>query len=174
MTTTHAARGAGRPRLVLARTTEDRQFPLESDCVLIGSAPDNDIVLPGIEPQHARIDHDEHDEYVLTLLGPGEMNALSRSDDSRSEVLRTGAQFTMGEWTLVFMREEFADHGRPYGGRQGGELSDQPLQPPRPDHRAQWTSESADEPGRRQSTSDDGGGTGAQSGDVDSEQNRVD
>ncbi|MGO1547519.1 MAG: hypothetical protein ACTHXL_09220, partial [Microbacterium gubbeenense] len=50
--------------------------------------------------------------------------------------LRTGASFTAGPWRFVFQREEFADHGRPFGGRQGGELSDQPPQRRRPDYTA--------------------------------------
>ena len=39
-------------------------------------------------------------------------------------------------WILVFGREEFADHGRPYGGREGGEFDVQPPQPGRPDYTA--------------------------------------
>jgi hypothetical protein len=32
---------------------------------------------------------------------------------------------------LTFVREEYADHGRPYGGRIGGELGRQRRQPSR-------------------------------------------
>ncbi|MFY9679907.1 MAG: FHA domain-containing protein, partial [Glutamicibacter protophormiae] len=38
-------------------------------------------------------------------------------------VLRSGARIELGGWRLVFYREEYADHGRPYGGRNGGELA---------------------------------------------------
>jgi hypothetical protein len=34
-------------------------------------------------------------------------------------ILRTGALITLGSWRLAFFREEFADHGRPFGGRDG-------------------------------------------------------
>jgi hypothetical protein len=34
--------------------------------------------------------------------------------------LRTAARVEVGRWTMSFFREEFADHGRPYGGRIGG------------------------------------------------------
>ena len=34
-------------------------------------------------------------------------------------------------WTMTFYREEYADHGRPYGGRIGGELGHQRPQPGR-------------------------------------------
>src|SRR5690606_37925418 len=114
-TTTHAAWGAGRPRLAVAHSPEQREFMLDDDEMLIGSAPDSAIVLPGIDPIHARIVHTADDEYVLTLVGEGTMNALSDDEDEPTEVLRHGAIFTMGEWTLVFMRDEYADHGRPYG-----------------------------------------------------------
>jgi predicted GNAT family acetyltransferase len=43
----------------------------------------------------------------------------------------------MGAWRLVFARDEFADHGRPYGGRNGGEGAHQRRQAPRPDYAAQ-------------------------------------
>ena len=29
----------------------------------------------------------------------------------------------MGSWRLAYFREEFADHGRPFGGRSGGEFA---------------------------------------------------
>ena len=48
----------------------------------------------------------------------------------------TGAQFTIGDWMLVFSRDEYADHGRPYGGRNGGEGTHQERQPERPDYPA--------------------------------------
>jgi hypothetical protein len=45
--------------------------------------------------------------------------------------LRTGALITLGPWRLAFFREEFADHGRPFGGRMGGEFAVQRPQPAR-------------------------------------------
>ncbi|MGM7666073.1 hypothetical protein [Microbacterium sp. A93] len=96
-------------------------------------------MLTDADPVHATITHDDQDEYVLALRGEGEMNSNPDTDNlgGKSEILRTGARFTVGPWTLVFSREEFADHGRPYGGREGGELSDQPSQPERPDYSAE-------------------------------------
>ena len=43
----------------------------------------------------------------------------------------TGTGVDLGEWHLSFFREEYADHGRPYGGRIGGELGHQRPQPSR-------------------------------------------
>ena len=136
--TTHAEWGAGNPRLRITRDDERTEFALEADEVKIGSAAGNELRLADTDPVHATITHDDRDEYVLTLHGEGEMNASAGADATHpgddTETLRTGARFTAGPWTLVFARDEFADHGRPYGGRKGGEYSDQPLQPPRPDY----------------------------------------
>ena len=48
-----------------------------------------------------------------------------------SAILRTGCGIDLGEWHLSFFREEYADHGRPYGGRIGGEFGHQRPQPSR-------------------------------------------
>lgn len=137
-TTTHAEFGAGNPRLRITREDDRTEFRLNDDLVRIGSAAGNELVLGDTDPVHATIAHDERDEYVLTLHGEGEMNAVAETSGThggeRTETLRTGARFTAGPWTLVFARDEFADHGRPFGGRLGGEYSDQPTQPPRPDY----------------------------------------
>lgn len=137
-TTTHAEWGAGNPRLRITREDERTEFRLVDDLVRIGSAAGNELVLGETDPVHATIAHDERDEYVLTLHGEGEMNASAETSGThggeRTETLRTGARFTAGPWALVFARDEFADHGRPWGGRLGGEYSDQPPQPPRPEY----------------------------------------
>lgn len=137
-TTTHAAWGAGNPRLFVRSDEERMTQPLTTGELTIGSAEGSGLQLPGIDAHHATIVHDERDEYVLTLHGEGEMNANPQSaathPGERSETLRTGASFTAGPWRFVFDREEFADHGRPFGGREGGEGSDQQPQPPRPDY----------------------------------------
>lgn len=149
-TTTHAEWGAGDPHLRVSRGDERFVYHLVTDEVRIGSAEGNELRLAETDPLHATITHDERDEYVLTLHGKGEMNANPRTaetgvgsdvgagsgsgTDTNTEILRTGARFTAGGWTLVFGRAEFADHGRPFGGREGGELDDQPPQPARPDY----------------------------------------
>lgn len=137
-TTTHAEYGAGSPHLRITREQERTEFALDADVVRIGTAAGNELRLPDTDPLHATVTHDERDEYVLELHGEGEMSAsagvAATHGGERTMTLRTGARFTAGPWTFVFGREEFADHGRPYGGRLGGELSDQPPQPPRPDY----------------------------------------
>lgn len=137
-TTTHAEWGAGNPRLLISSETDRWEYQLTSGLVRIGSNENADIVLAGTEPLHATVQHDERDEYVVTLHGSGEMNAnpaaAATHDGDRTETLRTGARFTAGPWTLVFQRDEFADHGRPFGGREGGEGEHQLPQPARPDY----------------------------------------
>lgn len=138
-TTTHAEWGAGDPHLRITRGDDRSVFHITTDTVHIGAAAGNELRLAETDPVHATIVHDDRDEYVLTLHGEGEMNAnphaVETGPGERSEILRTGAHFTAGPWTLVFGREEFADHGRPFGGREGGEFDDQAPQPARPDYR---------------------------------------
>lgn len=137
-TTTHAQWGAGDPHLRITRGDDRFVFHITTDAVRIGAADGNELQLTETDPVHATIVHDDRDEYVLTMHGKGEMNASPQVAEpvagERSETLRTGARFTAGPWTLVFGREEFADHGRPFGGRQGGEFDDQLPQLVRPDY----------------------------------------
>lgn len=142
-TTTHAGWGAGDPHLLISRGDDHFVHHLTTDETTIGSGAGCDVLLADIEAVHATITHDARDEYVLTMHAPGQTNARPTSAGDavgeNAEILRTGARFTAGPWTLVFARAEFADHGRPYGGREGGELSDQPAQPARPDYTAERT-----------------------------------
>lgn len=126
-TTTHYADRGGRPRLIFVKDSEswDGKAPkvlnLVDDVVVIGSAQDSGLILEGLEPVHARIVRDDLDEYVLQAVhrvgGSAGLNA------GQEYVLRSGARIELGGWRLVFYREEYADHGRPYGGRNGGELA---------------------------------------------------
>lgn len=131
--TTHDPAHGGSPRLVLAKQDAwgaERQpiFWLGDRDTTIGSDASCDVVLAGLEPVHAWVSHDDLDEFVLHSP-----HAATRVHGAltREQVLRTGARIDLGDWQLVFAREEFADHGRPYGGRIGGELGRQRPQPPR-------------------------------------------
>ncbi|MCU1422869.1 MAG: hypothetical protein JWN36_2520 [Microbacteriaceae bacterium] len=127
-TTTHAGYGSGRPRLILGVDEADwdgeppREFGLLEPVTTIGSGADCHLRLDGLMAAHADIRHNPADEYVLFLFDVPK---------GGGEVLRTGARVELGEWRFTFFREEFADHGRPYGGRQGGELEHQQAQPDR-------------------------------------------
>ena len=136
VTTTHDPDRGGNPRLILSLgahpKASDRPtvFPLRDDVTTIGSAADCDIRLAGLEPLHAEILHDDDDEFVLTPVG-STAEARVHGAEVQSAILRTGSRIELGERVLTFFREEYADHGRPYGGRQGGELSNQRPQPSR-------------------------------------------
>lgn len=139
-TTTHDSLGGGAPRLVLAPSPytgpDERRtvFGLTGEVTTIGSAPDSDIRLPGLAPRHAEVRHDERDEYVLVRLAPPGTTRVNGALVHQA-LLRTGTGIQLGTWTLSYFREEYADHGRPYGGRIGGELGHQRPQPPRPPRR---------------------------------------
>ncbi|WP_368496450.1 FHA domain-containing protein [Herbiconiux sp. A18JL235] len=142
VTTTHYLPGSGRPRLIFVIGSENwdgrppREFDLLPDRTVIGSAADADLRLDGLAPYHAEVRHEDDDEYVLYDIEPTG-GGHAREDGPvggrppRGRILRTGARIDLGEWKLAYFREEFADHGRPYGGRLGGELSRQRKQPPR-------------------------------------------
>ena len=125
ITTTHYARGGGRPRLIFVQDAATwtgqipREVALSEDVTTIGSGPGSDVQLEGLEELHAEIRHDGQDEYVLVPHGPVS-GSVSRTGPWG---LGAGAGVQVGEGCLGVFREEFADHGRPYGGRSGGELA---------------------------------------------------
>ncbi|WP_105565325.1 FHA domain-containing protein [Microbacterium halophytorum] len=133
-TTTHGPWGSGNPHLSIRRSDHRMDFALVSGTVRLGAAPDMELIVPGAEPHHATIVHNEYDEFVLTMHGEGEMNAAPENPNERTETLRSGARFTIGGWEFVFWRAEASDHGRPYGGRNGGEGAHEHGQNPRPDY----------------------------------------
>ncbi|MHA7262781.1 FHA domain-containing protein [Arthrobacter sp. TMN-37] len=125
ITTTHYAPGGGRPRLIFVQDSArwngqvPREFALGQERTTIGSSPGSDLVLAGLDDLHAEILHDANDEYVLVPHG-----AVSGSAGGAGpSVLRTGARVQLGSWCFAFFREEYADHGRPFGGRNGGEFA---------------------------------------------------
>ena len=138
ITTTHDPRGGGHPRLIFAvgdeapAKTEQREFMLQPGVTVIGSAADADLRLGGLAGHHAEIRRDAFDEYVYVDLGTSGGSHVDGQLVS-AKTLHTGDRLELGNWTLSYYREEFADHGRPFGGREGGELSRQREQPePRP------------------------------------------
>lgn len=126
-TTTHYADGGGRPRLIFVQDSEswDGKAPkvlnIMGDSIEIGSAPENGLTLPGLEPVHARITRNDLDEFVVEAVGRVGGSAGLKPGDRYT--LRSGARMELNGWRLVFYREEYADHGRPFGGRNGGELA---------------------------------------------------
>ncbi len=132
---THDPDGGGYPRLVMAPSAhprEDERQPefLLTDRTTIGSDSSCDIVLPSLDPLHAEVRRSEGDEFVLLSLCSGSGVLVHGAVVHTEALLRTGTRMQLGPWTLTYVREEYADHGRPYGGRIGGELGRQRPQPP--------------------------------------------
>lgn len=144
ITTTHYTPGSGRPRLIFVIGSENwngqmpREFDLLPTTTVIGSRNDADLLLDGLEPLHAEIRHTADDEYILYPFGQMAGSSKTGEETGRrdgGQVLRTGARIELGPWRMAYFREEFADHGRPHGGRVGGELSRQkPQRDTRPGH----------------------------------------
>jgi hypothetical protein len=92
--------------------------------------------------------HDDADELVLedrAAAGTTRVNGLP----VERRILRTGNRVELCPWTFSYWRAEYADHGRPYGGRIGGELGHQKPQPGR--HLAPVAPDSKTGPNREES-----------------------
>lgn len=139
ISTTHDPTGGGLPRLY---------FPPEDSAgarlkvfylrpvITVGDREDADLRLPGVAAEQAVIRRDERDEYVIEPQPDGLPIRVHGSLVLKPTQLRTGARIEIGPHRMVYFRAEYADHGRPYGGRQGGEIDRQQWQPParyRPD-----------------------------------------
>lgn len=138
VTTTHDPRHGGHPRLVLSVGNRRRPeggiiHPLRGAVTRIGSAEDCDLRLPDVAPLQAEVHHRDDDEMVLVDRA-GDGSTRVHGAPVREIVLRTGCRVELGDWCFAYRRAEYADHGRPFGGRIGGELGHQRRQPdPRPD-----------------------------------------
>ncbi|MET0820612.1 MAG: FHA domain-containing protein [Aeromicrobium sp.] len=140
VTTTHdPVGGRGHPRLYLADTSDpalDRRvgvFALPTDGVVIGSGEGAGLVLAGVDDVQAEIVRTDDDEYVLIARSSTVLTTVGGRQLPR-QTLHTGSRIQLGPWRLSYVRDEFADHGRPYGGRIGGELGRQRTQP-KPENR---------------------------------------
>jgi hypothetical protein len=124
----------GHPRLVIAAGGHasvgspesvgiQRAFTLDGDVVTIGSADTQDVQLAGLEREHGVIRREaDADEWIYSDVHP---STASRVDGvlTDSAGLHHGDRLELGAVTLVFQRDEEADHGRPEGGREGGDFA---------------------------------------------------
>ncbi len=137
VTTTHDPLGGGRPRLVYYTAPPEQggartELDLRRGTTTIGSGPEDDLVLEGLAPGQLQVRRNPAtDEYEVVPVA-GESVRVHGAEVDRPVPLRTGAVVSVGRWSLTYRREEYADHGRPYGGRAGGEFARQRPQPPRP------------------------------------------
>jgi hypothetical protein len=127
---------AGHPRLVVASDGHavagsseaagvQREFVLDQDLITIGSADGQDVQMPGLEPAHGEIRRDSSEnDYVYTHVSDRGSSRVGGSQ-VHSSSLHHGDRLELGAVTLVFQRDEFADHGRlSNGGREGGQFRD--------------------------------------------------
>jgi hypothetical protein len=126
--------GAGHPRLVRATHGHaeigspeakgiENSYPLGVDVTSLGSALSCDIVLTGIDAEHAEVRREAGgDEFVYHHLSQTEASRVNGVVVVEAS-LHHGDRVSVGDWTLIYQRDEFADHGRFDGGRQGGEAS---------------------------------------------------
>ncbi|AXT86798.1 hypothetical protein C6I20_06860 [Aeromicrobium sp. A1-2] len=134
VTTTHDPAGGGNPRLYIADASDPDMpqvlgvYPLSASGTTIGSGDDVDLRLDGTDALQAEIIRTDDDEYVLVARSPHIRSTVAGQQLPR-QLLRTGARIQLGHWRLSYVRDEYADHGRPYGGRIGGELGHQRTQP---------------------------------------------
>ncbi|MEO5610202.1 MAG: FHA domain-containing protein [Ornithinibacter sp.] len=137
VTTTHtdpAGPVAGAPHLVLKSEVawageQQRVFWLDRTRTTIGSHDSCDVVLPDLEALHAVVFRDDADEFLLERRAPD--TRVHGAVVMTTATLRTGARIELGPHSFAYSREEHADHGRPFGGREGGEVGHQRSQPPR-------------------------------------------
>lgn len=126
--------GAGSPRLVQAAGGQavmgsdaaegvQHGYPLDKDSVTLGSGDTQDIRLAGLESAHGEVLREpDGDEFVYVHVGRSGTSQVNGAVVTRA-ALHHGDRLTLGDWTLVFQRDEFADHGRPDAGRQGGDFA---------------------------------------------------
>ena len=136
VTTTHDPMGGGVPRLIFSSggregledgggaSKRPMDFELLRGVTTIGSGSTCDLQLEGLTDQQVEIRRDDADEYVFVATDPSGESTVNVAP-THDMPLHTGDRLTLGPWVLSFFREEFADHGRPHGGRQGGEGSHQ-------------------------------------------------
>lgn len=141
VTTTHDPYGGGHPRLYLSDTRAPADarkvlvFHLGPGANVIGSGDDADLHLDGVDALQAVVERTADDEYELVGRGTT-IHTYVNGRELPRQLLRTGTRVEVGPWRLTYVRDEHADHGRPYGGRIGGELGrqrpqDQPTYYPR-------------------------------------------
>ena len=132
---THDPYGGGHPRLYLSDTRVPAMarkvmyFSLLPGQTVLGSADDADLHLEGVDALQAVVERTDDDEYELVARGTT-MHTFVNGQELDRQRLRTGSRVEIGPWRLTYVRDEHADHGRPYGGRIGGELGRQRAQDP--------------------------------------------
>lgn len=107
MTMAHDPHGGGWPRLIFALggtappQASQSEFGRLLGVTVIGSAPDADMRLEGLDVHHAEIRRDDRDEYLYVDLGSGAPGRVDGQEVS-GKPLRTGDRIELGDWTLSY------------------------------------------------------------------------
>jgi hypothetical protein len=103
----------------------EAEFPLEAARTTIGSGADQDIVLEGLSPEHAVIEWiAQGDEFVFAPLVSDGSATVDGAVTTTG--IHHGDRLQLGSWTLVFQRDEDADHIRTGRARIGGQHAGDP------------------------------------------------
>jgi|GEM_PF-2990634 len=131
VSSTHDVHGGGNPRLIvtfedgsdlrerLGESGQSTEFALLPGVTTFGSDPNSTIVLPLVAAHQAEVRRDDMDEYSLFDTSPDQSSSVDGRQGTE-QILHTGNRVALGPWTLIYAREEYADHGSPYGGHEGG------------------------------------------------------
>lgn len=106
--------GTGHPRLhpvhaghLYAHEVSRPAIPVRGLTMVVGSAPDADVVVPGLSGHHAEIRRTTSDEYVVRPLA-GRVTINGRPCTASS--LHTGDLVSCGPWSFSFARDASTDH----------------------------------------------------------------
>ena len=128
---THDVHGGGDPRLVasfedsidlcelLGGSRALTVLSLLPGVTTIGSDPRSSVVMPAVHPHQAEVRRDPMDEYRIFDTSP-DQSTLVDGRRATGQSLHSGDRISLGRWTFVYARAEFADHGSPFGGHSGG------------------------------------------------------
>ncbi|WP_131105849.1 FHA domain-containing protein [Ornithinimicrobium sufpigmenti] len=88
----------------------------------VGGAPEDDLFASGMQPGHLRIERDPTTDRHEVVPVPVALTLVDGQPLEVPVVLRTGTVLRAGDLEFSYVREQYADQGRPNGGRQAGEL----------------------------------------------------
>jgi hypothetical protein len=85
---------------LVSRQSPQLSYPLKAGLTTIGSAPGNDIVLPGLQPHHTEIRF-ENNRYILYDQSGGQVTVQQRPVQG-ANMLKRGFEVRLGTYEFVF------------------------------------------------------------------------
>jgi hypothetical protein len=92
------------PSYILISHPDGRQqaIPMRAGVLRIGSAPDNDLVLPGIAPRHATIRCDDQGDLLITIGGHDPRSGLAATEIELPRAFATAMLARIGGYALRY------------------------------------------------------------------------